>query len=334
MAEHNTNEQSGSGLRPLRIEVTLPFCPNVCQYCPMPSDYETAMLMPAYCEALGREIAASGADMDDYQVTSIHLGGGIASYVKAERVCELLDQIHSSFDLSDDVEITLRALLGYVNETKLRNYHAAGVTKIDVDYHTGSEDYSRYTARLNYPEHERMTVRAFAHYGMDDVGYELLYGMPGQTADMWQTVLNEALEFEPTHIEAHPFEVPSGSRSADELDNLFRVYGDRPEFHRAQGEELDELYALTVEALGKVGMQEYLPGCFARPGHERRHLLDAAAGIDYLSFGAGGISCIDGYCSENVSDIRSYVDADGDIAKLTVRAWPCGEDLHEEADGK
>lgn len=58
-------------------------------------------------------------------------------------------------------------------------------------------------------------------------------------------------------------------------------------------------------------------------GCERQHVLDRARGVDRLVFGAGGISCIDGVCSQNVADVRAYVEAAADVARLTARAWAC-----------
>lgn len=317
------------GFKRLRVEVAFPFCPNACQYCAMPSDYARALLMGSYCDALESELDASAADMGDYVVDAVYLGGcgrdgfngGIASYVRAERVCALLDSLRSRFRMADDVEVTLRALLGYVNEFKLRDYQAAGVTKIDVDWHTCGRDRSRMTGRAIWPEQERVTVKAFAHYGMEDVGYQVLYGLPGQTVADWRAELADLVALAPAHVEARAFE-PAGTRSEVELGNLAKVYGERPPWHRAAGEELEGMHAAACEVLGEAGYTEYLPGCFALPGRERRYLRERAAGLDCLALGAAGLSCIDGVCSENVAGVEEYVKAGGDVERLTARVWP------------
>ena len=151
------------GRKNLRVRVNLPFCPNTCQYCAMPSDYATAMLMPDYCKALEREVELSGRDMADYEVTSVYLGGGIATYIKAERLCSIVDALRASFALAPDVEITMRALLGYVDEFKLRDCQKAGISKIDVDYHFWDPHAVRFTGRQALPEQSMATVRGSAH---------------------------------------------------------------------------------------------------------------------------------------------------------------------------
>ena len=312
----------------LRVEVAFPFCPNTCQYCAMPSDYERAMLMGAYCDALETELAQSAADMDDYTVDAVYLGGngcdgfcgGIASYIRAERVCALLDRLRASFDVAEGAEVVLRALLGYVNEFKLREYREAGVTAVEVDYHTCGTDRSRFTGRLVWPEQERTTVRAFRHYGMEDVGYQVLYGLPGETVEEWGRELEGVLALGPSHLELRAFS-PAGTRSEVELSNLTRVHGARSEWHTADASEQDAMRAAAAKLLGDAGFAEYLPGCYALPGHERRYLRERASGGDCLALGAGAVSRIDGVCSRNVAGVDAYVKTGGDVTKTIEKAW-------------
>lgn len=315
------DESAAVGPRPLAVRVELPFCPNTCQYCPMPSDIEHALLMGDYCEALRVELAQSAADLGDYRVSSLYLGGGAASFVKVERVCALLGLAREKLAFEPDAEVTLRCLPGYINELKVRDYLRAGVTAVDLDWHMGSLDCFRFTGRASLPEQERASLRAFAHYGLHNVGFELRYGAPGQTLAQWRGVLDEVLGFSPMHVSAVPFEVPEGSMLHRELANLHIAYGDRVEFRLAAGDALREMRELAVERLGAAGMREYLPGQFVLEGFERRHLLDAHRGIDVLDLGAGGSSRIDGFCSANVGDIAAYVRTGGEVARVVEKAW-------------
>ena len=307
--------------KPLAVTVKLPFCPNTCQYCSYSSDLDRALLMGPYCEALCHEAEQSAADMGDYRVTSVYLGAGAASYVKAERVVEVLGVLHDRFVWDDDVETTLRVLPGYINEFRIRDYLRAGVTKADVDWHMGWFDRSRLTGRACLPEQERVTFKALAHYGLVDVGVEVLYGLPGQTAGEWAQVLDDAFDLGVKHVSASAFEPHEGTVQLRELANLRTAYGDRAEFRCATGDELDEMCGIAVEKLGAAGFAEYLPGRFALPGHERRHLLDEAAGIDRLELGSAAHSHIDGIHTRNVADPAEYVVGGGDVERVLVRAW-------------
>lgn len=259
-----------AGRKPLHVEIRLPFCPKTCQYCPMPSDYATALLIPRYCDALVREIEVSALGMEEHEVTSVHVGGGAPSYVRSGRVIAVLETLKRTFALAPDCEISLKALLAYVNEFSLRGYRNAGVNAIDVDHHICDPRYTRFTGRELVPEQEAATVRAFRHYGFDNVSYDLRYGLPGQTEQDWLHELEGVFAWDPKHLSVRPLEVPQGSRLHRELNNLRMVYGDRAEFRCAGKEDLAAMGSAAAQTLKERGFAEYLPGHFALPGFERR----------------------------------------------------------------
>jgi coproporphyrinogen III oxidase-like Fe-S oxidoreductase len=94
-AESAKEAPSPASRKPLAVSINLPFCPNTCQYCPYPSDYETALLMGAYCDALASEASASAAEMADHEVVSVYVDGGAASFVSAKLACDILETLHS-----------------------------------------------------------------------------------------------------------------------------------------------------------------------------------------------------------------------------------------------
>lgn len=310
-----------AGRKPLHVEIRLPFCPKTCQYCSMPSDYATALLIPRYCDALVREIEVSAPGMEGYEVTSVHIGGGAPTYVKSERVIAAIEALRHSFALAPHCEVSLKALPAYVNEFSLRSYREAGVNAIDVDHHVCDPRYTRFTGRELAPEQEAATVRAFGHYGFANVSYGLRYGLPGQTEQDWLHELEGVLAWEPTHLSMLPFAVPGGSQLYRELNNLRLAYGDRPEFRRADKEGLAAMGLSAAQRLKERGFAEYLPGRFALPGFERRWLLDRSAGVETLAFGAGGVSHLDGAWMRTTNDIAFYADHPGDLGAITERAW-------------
>ena len=262
--------------------------------------------------------------MADYEVTSVYLGGGIATYIKAERLCSIVDALRASFALAPDVEITMRALLGYVDEFKLRDCQKAGISKIDVDYHFWDPHAVRFTGRQALPEQSMATVRAFAHYGYADVSYELFYGIPGQSQEHWVAELERVLGFEPAHLVLMPMRVPPGSVLEHELANLHAAYGDRSQYRMPDAQALACMLEHAQYVLADRGYEEYLSGAFCLPGHRRKYLLDEAAGVECLSLGCGGISCVDGVCSRTTSDIERYTQHPGDLGAIIEDVWVAG----------
>lgn len=69
------------------------------------------------------------------------------------------------------------------------------------------------------------------------------------------------------------------------------------------GESLD---LATARHLIEKGYHEYLPGCWAKPGRECRDLLVSQSTENYLSFGPGTISRVDGGLSRTTENIAVY----------------------------
>ena len=88
----------------------IPFCVHRCAYCDFNTYVGQEDFIPAYVDALCKEIESVGRRFPGgNQVHTIFFGGGTPSLLSPNQFESIFDLIHKHFDLSDNAEITIEA---------------------------------------------------------------------------------------------------------------------------------------------------------------------------------------------------------------------------------
>ena len=94
---------------PLALYVHIPFCETRCPYCDFNTYAGIEPLMPAYVDALAREIGEWGAWLGRPALTSVFFGGGTPSYLPTRDLTRLMRAIGAAFRLPKEAEATMEA---------------------------------------------------------------------------------------------------------------------------------------------------------------------------------------------------------------------------------
>ncbi len=153
------------------------------------------------------------------------------------------------------------------------------------------------------PEHVRSAVATLRDAGFDNVSLDLIYGIPGQSADDLERDLDEALALEPEHLSCYELEAKPGTR-------FTHAYG--AELER-QAEAMEDYFERVVEVLTGAGYRWYETANFCRMDAGRdlraRHNLAYWLGRDYLGIGIGAVSTVAGLRWRNAPSLPRYVAA-------------------------
>ena len=110
----------------LSVYIGIPFCPTRCAYCSFVSQSieRFGEFLPAYLDALLREIAHTGKLLRDsgFHIRTLYIGGGTPTTLSSAQMAQLLEAIHTSFDLS-----------GFLNEALFQQARHAGRGKAARD---------------------------------------------------------------------------------------------------------------------------------------------------------------------------------------------------------
>lgn len=75
-------------------------------------------------------------NLENYNVTTIYIGGGTPSFVDSKYICNIIETIKNKIkenDTSfDNIEITIEANPGSITEEKLEMYKKIGINRISI----------------------------------------------------------------------------------------------------------------------------------------------------------------------------------------------------------
>jgi oxygen-independent coproporphyrinogen III oxidase len=279
------------------IYVHVPFCRRKCPYCDFYSIADLS-LMPAYLQALELEIRRSrpGRLVCD----SIYIGGGTPSLLSAAQVGRILAALFAYIRFQEPVEITLEANPGTVGPQELAGFRAAGINRLNIGVQSFQDENLGRLGRIHTADDARRVLAQARAAGFDNLGIDLIYGLPGQGPEEWRQELAEAVRFGLEHIACYMLTLEPGTPLA-EAHRAGR-------FHPAPEERAAELFLATADYLTGQGYRHYEVSNFARTGaHLSRHNGKYWSCRPYLGFGPAAHSCMPPQRFWNHRSLKRYL---------------------------
>jgi oxygen-independent coproporphyrinogen-3 oxidase len=261
---------------PLGLYVHLPWCVRKCPYCDFNS-YELRGELPEaeYVRALLRDLDSELPGAGTRSFTSIFIGGGTPSLFSGTAVAALLDGIRERAALAEDVEITLEANPGAVDAQGFAAYRQAGVNRLSIGVQSLRDAQLTALGRVHDAAEAKHAVAAARQAGFASINLDLMYGLPGDTAEGSLGDLECALALGPTHLSWYQLTLEPQTH-----------------FERFPPALPDDDFVAAIEAAGRqrlaeAGFERYEVSAYARPGYRCRHNLNYWQFGDYLGIGAG-----------------------------------------------
>ena len=328
----------------LIVDVVFPFTLSTPKYGPSRPFTGNHAAKAAYVDALEAELASLDDEVCARPVSAVRLSGG-ASIMSADKVCHLVRQIKKTLTLAPGAEISIDVEPLTVCTPSLTDWTSCGITRVNLAA-LSCDDAELSALGAHHSREQLQNALLFLEkFHMANVNFEVLYGVPGQTAASWKRTLLTLAGVDAPQISIRPL-VDAASDKAwttaqtgeanTAQNNCAMGRGnvqatktgetsttqDRvpdpiaplpsPETRRA-------LYEQAQHILGERGYTEIAPGDFAKSG-----LAPASgvfgplmrAGADVLGLGAGARSRLDGFLYENACDYDLYVAKSADFEAI------------------
>lgn len=289
--------------RDLGIYIHIPFCVRKCNYCDFLSAPATEEIKKQYVEALITEIESYKGRNDDFIVPTVFIGGGTPSCIDEKDIINIMDTVGRVFHLDRErLEATIEINPGTLNESKLQAYKEAGINRLSFGLQSADDTELRLLGRLhNYRQFEENYLLA-RKAGFHNINIDLMSALPGQTLQSWEITLRSVLGLNPEHISAYSLIIEEGTGFYEH----YKEDGDR--YHELPDEEMDRLiYHRTKELLREHGYERYEISNYAKSGYKCAHNCTYWNGTEYLGFGLGASSLLNGARFKNMHDIKQYI---------------------------
>jgi oxygen-independent coproporphyrinogen-3 oxidase len=268
-----------AALPPLALYVHLPWCLAKCPYCDFNSHEMAPSALPEarYLQALRADLEAALPLVWGRPIVSVFIGGGTPSLFSPDGIDSLLSGVRSLLPLEPACEITLEANPGTFERERFRAFAQAGVNRLSIGVQSFDDALLARIGRVHDAEQARAAVQE-ARESFQRFNLDLMYALPGQTLQMLQRDLEQALAFEPPHLSVYHLTIEPNTRFA------------RDPPPRPDGDLASDMLDMIVDRTAQAGLARYEVSAFARTGRECVHNLNYWQFGDYLGIGAGAHS--------------------------------------------
>ncbi len=278
------------------LYVHVPFCPRICPYCSffvVPADRRRSR---PFVDAVLAELRTR-TDSCQLQLETIYLGGGTPSALTTEDLERLIAGIMAHCSCAPR-EFTIEANPTTLSREKAQMLRRAGVNRVSLGAQSFDPAVLTVLGRQHAPDRIRATWQIVREAGFDNLGLDLIFGVPGQGRASWLTTLREAVELKPEHLSAYSLTFEEDTPFFEKLQ-----FGEL-----AKNAEDDEwMFRTTGEVLAEAGLHRYEISNFAREGFASRHNSAYWRGSDFLGIGPGAVSTVSGRRWRNSEDLGHYM---------------------------
>ena len=268
-------------------------------------------MIPAYVDALCKEIEFVGRRTDKTEAHTIFFGGGTPSLLSPPQFDSIFKSIRSAFTLTSDAEISIEANPGTVTYDALHQLREIGINRISYGVQSANTEELRMLERAHnfFDVIEALTSTRKA--GFDNLNLDLIYGLPEQTMNTWQITVKRILDLHPEHISAYALTLEHGTP--------FGRWSSKGLLPLPDPDLAAEMYEWLSETLEANGYINYEISNWAKPNHECRHNLQYWRSLPYLAFGAGAHGYAGGFRYSNILSIRNFIKRlSGESKKLSI----------------
>ena len=248
------------------IYLHIPFCKSRCSYCDFATDvFKNTETVERYVNALCEEITNFKFQISNFKskIDTIYFGGGTPSLLSANQLEKILDALHKSFALDENIEFTLEMNPATVTLEKLQNFKSLGVNRASFGVQTFDDRALKILARGHDANDARNTFKLLREANFENISFDLIAGLPHQTLQNWEDNLNQALSLQPEHLSLYLLEIHESTPLAEQI---------RKQRQPLPDEDLAaEMYELMLKKIGKFGYTQYEISNFAKPNFESRH---------------------------------------------------------------
>ncbi len=183
--------------------IHIPFCKKLCYYCgcnriSMPGNE----LVRDYMSALKKELKTVINLLDRSRFLSqIHFGGGTPNAIESDYLLEINDIILNSFNIIENPEIAIECNPAYLDEKYISALDKARFNRFSL----GIQDFNPDVLKIVNREKPGMPVSEIFEIikGKNKnavINFDLIYGLPGQTAESFKKTINTSAALSPDRI--------------------------------------------------------------------------------------------------------------------------------------
>ncbi len=309
-------------MKELGLYIHIPFCKSKCSYCNFNSYPNCDEYQPEYLKALLKEIEGYKEKIKDHIVTTIYIGGGTPSNFLSGGISSIMQKVRECFTLSSSPEISIEANPNTITYERILEWKNAGINRVSVGLQSDNERLLKLLNRTHSKKDFLNAIKLLEQNKFDNINADIMIGLPTQKLSDVKRTLKTLKRCDIQHVSAYCLILEDGTPLKKMVD----------EGRVKEPKEIKVLsmYDFVYNELKKWSIHRYEVSNFALVGHECKHNLNCWNMVEYVGFGAGAHSFLNGTRYYNHSGISDYISAVKDGNAVEVAEPQTTNDLFEE----
>ena len=271
--------------------IHIPFCKTKCTYCGFFQNGTSQSIEDNYIDGLIGELklASECPRLKDGLIHAVFIGGGTPTSLSPANSERLLKAIKEYLPLANDYELTLEGRIHDLIPENLEVWMNNGVNRMSIGIQSFNTKVRQMVGRLDTKETVLERLAALKAYGQCSVVIDLIYGLPGQTMEVWEQDLADLVKSGVDGADLYQLNVFDGSDLNRDITSgkvppaaTTSMQGDMFEFGRTY---------LEARAYRRLSAAHW------SANNRERSLYNilAKAGVPMFPFGSGAGGNVDGY---------------------------------------
>ncbi|PIS47818.1 MAG: hypothetical protein COT17_01530 [Elusimicrobia bacterium CG08_land_8_20_14_0_20_51_18] len=286
----------------------IPFCRNMCPYCPYNRvEYDKDLVRP-YLLAVLKEISLYREKLGKTEISSVYIGGGTPTNL-VDEVGIILDALRENFSLTG--EVCMETSPADLDGEKIKKLRGMGVDLLSVGVQSFEDRHLKTLGRKYDAGKGEEALKSALAAGFKGVNADLMFVLPGQNEKNALADLDRAMELGVNQITAYPlFTFPYTS-----VGRHLNLSGIKmPDFFKRR-----KMYRKIYERCAEKGYEQVSVWGFKK-GEMPRY--SSVTRNNYIGLGAGACSMLPGAFYLNTFSVKAY------IASLLNDKLPIALNMH------
>lgn len=298
---------------PLSLYIHIPWCIKKCPYCDFNSHaVKDSILEEHYVKKLMADLKADLPYVQNRKLHSIFIGGGTPSLFSAKAYETLFDTIFKWITPKENIEITLEANPGTVEQQRFKDYHAVGINRLSIGCQSFNPEHLKILGRIHDKNQALRAADAACKAGFTNFNLDLMFALPSQTIAEALEDLTTAISLNPTHLSWYQLTL--------EPNTLFHKFPPA----LPDDELMADMFAAGQALLADHHFLQYEVSAYAQKNQQCQHNLNYWQFGDYLGIGAGAHSKLTNFSTFSTGKIhrllkhkhpKTYIEADNFISE-------------------
>ncbi|MFT6984257.1 MAG: putative oxygen-independent coproporphyrinogen III oxidase [Psychromonas sp.] len=263
-------------LPPLSLYIHIPWCIEKCPYCDFNSHKLRGEIPEQdYLQALLEDLSNDLVYVQGRRLETIFIGGGTPSLLSAQGIGWFLREIEKKIPFKEEIEITLEANPGAIENQKISDFKQAGISRLSFGVQSFQQQKLTKLGRIHGPQEAKNAAKQAVAVGMKTFNLDLMHGLPDQSLNDALEDLQTAIALQPTHLSWYQLTIEPNTQ-----------YFSHPPI-LPEDDLLWDIQEAGQKLLADNGYLQYEISAYSKPGFNCQHNLNYWRFGDYLGIGCG-----------------------------------------------